>query len=281
MRTRMIACLLATMLMPTIAQAVTRYSNEEILAKAEAAFRQGVESQPRLLEARKHFSRATDYYLQLNDGPRYVSSPGLYRSLGNAAMLADRWPEAIWAYQCGLRLDPNDRTMRDHLAFARAKVLYPPAGQGRPERETWPDWLHRPTVKELLWFGGSSYILFCIIGTCAIVKRQQGLLVLTIMLGLVTTGAAAGFWHELRQVELDRQTGLVVLVQNADFYRGNATSYPKHYTTPLLPRGLEARQLHVRGRWLQIRLTTGETGWVHENNVLRVHSWNHGAKVLQ
>ncbi len=243
-------------------------TDEQILAEAQGAFERGVDSKSRLLQARKHFSESTDAYLELHR--RGIRTPALYANLGNAAVLADRWSEAIWAYQLGLKLDPNDKAMRDHLTFARGKVIYPPAGQGRLAAETWPYWAHRPTMDGLFVLFAAAYLLTWFAATGAFVGRQFRFLILTGILIGITTVFGVGLWQLLQQAWIDRETPIVVLVGNTDFHRGNAASYPKHDVLPLLPRGLEARQLHRRGAWLQIRLTTGETGWVHASNVLVV-----------
>src|SRR2546423_1030278 len=71
-----------------------------------------------------------------------LRSPALYLALGNAEALAGRWPRAIWAYECGRRLDRNDARLREHLNYARSLVNYPESGRGRPAPERWPSWLH-------------------------------------------------------------------------------------------------------------------------------------------
>ena len=267
MRPWMIVCLLGAAALPSFAHASSP-SDEEISVRAAAAFQQGVEHKTQILEARKYFSEATDLYHELHR--RGVRSPALYLNLGNAAVLANRWPLAVWAYHAGLKLDPNDRALRAHLVFVRAKVNYPPAGQGRLDAETWPTWLHRPTLYELSLVGISSYMLAWLAATCAFLTRKPRLYLATMAMVGVLLVAGMGGWHELHQIETDRQTPLVVLTANAEFYRGNGVSYPQHPVLPILPRGLELRQLHRRGQWLQIRLTTGEVGWVPISSALVV-----------
>jgi len=246
----------------------TQQSDDDVLAAAESAFRQGVENKPRLLVARKHFSVAVDAYRELHR--RGYRSAALYRNLGNAGVLADRWPEAIWAFHVGLRLDPNDSVMQEHLAFARGKVLYPLAGQGRPEADAWPAWLRRPPPLGVLCMLIAVYVLACVSVTASFLWRTTALLVLTGLTGLTLGALSIAWWHVSSLAEIDRQTPLVVLIENADFYRGNGASYPRHPILAQLPRGLEVRQLHRRGSWLQVRLTTGETGWVHRDQALVV-----------
>jgi hypothetical protein len=267
------ACLIAGLLIVIVAPALhaqsTPRTDEEILAQAEAAFQRGVDNKSRFLLARRHFAEAASLYRELHR--RGVRSPALYRSLGNAALLADRWPEAIWAYHLGLALDPNDAAMREHLAFARAKVLYPPSGEGRLDADTWPAWLHRPTRFELFCVFVAAYSLAWLAGTCAWLGSGRMVAVGALVAGLaLLIGAGGWLWHADRQADIDRATPLVVIAENSAFYQGNAASYPQHASLPLLPRGMEARQIHVRGSWLQIRLSTGEVGWLPRRQVLVV-----------
>jgi hypothetical protein len=50
--------------------------------------------------------------------------------------------------------------------------------------------------------------------------------------------------------------------------RGNGESYPAHRDVPALALGMEADLLHRRGDWLQVRLASGQTGWVQTTHVL-------------
>jgi hypothetical protein len=242
------------------------FADEQL--RADAAFARGVENRTRVLVARKDFADAADRYRALHE--LGVRSPGLYLALGNAATLADRWPEAIWAYQQGLKLDPNNTDLRAHLAFVRAKVIYPPANLGRPEPDLWPAWLYRPTEYEFILVGGLSYVLACLLATIGCVRGSARLLVAASVLIGIATGAGLGYWHASRQEIFDQEMPRIVLLHNTSFQRGNGASYPQHPILPVLPRGMEARRLHTRGGWLAIRLSTGEVGWIPANAALVV-----------
>jgi hypothetical protein len=149
-------------------------------------------------------------------------------------------------------------------------VIHSPTGQGRPEADVWPSWLRRPKIEDVVWVFGASYFLTWFTAGCAFFTRRPRFYYLTGALLLITAIYGAALWHQVRQARFDRDTPLVVMATNADFHRGNGPSYPRHPVLPTLPRGLEARQTHRRGNWLQIRLTTGETGWVHGGQVLIV-----------
>ncbi|MBI3821602.1 MAG: hypothetical protein HY289_02870 [Planctomycetes bacterium] len=295
MRARLILGTILMLVAPTIAAAqISARTDAEILAEAEAAFRKGAENKPRLLVANKHFANAADRYRELHQ--RGVRSPALYLSLGNAAVLADRWSEAIWAYQMGLMLDPNHTAMREHLAFVRAKVIYPPDGRGRLKPESWPTWLPRPSAFGWTLLFTLGYVLACVGITVAIMNQpirataltflwvvlsvidlpfamlvhQPRIFALTALSILLAFASGVSLWKEDQQAEIDRRTPIVVVVDTSPLLRGNGISYEPHADIPVLPRGLEARLIHRRGAWLQIRLSTDEVGWVHRSQVLVV-----------
>jgi hypothetical protein len=169
-----------------------------------------------------------------------------------------------------LRLAPNDREVREQLTHARTKVYYPPAGQGRPDPDNWPIWLFRPSAGE--WFTAFTalYALACIVIVVGYVRRSGGLAALAVVAVFLTMIAVSGLWFHHQKERSDRDTPLVVIATNASFHRGNGPSYPQHASVPILPRGMEAHILHQRGDWLQLRLSTGEVGWLPRNQVLIV-----------
>src|SRR5947209_8428757 len=83
-------------------------------------------------------------------------SAAKYYNLGNAYFLADQLPEAILAFQRGLRLDPDDADVRANLDYARARVQYSFGQRGRPEEDAWPLWLYRPAPLQVL-----AVAMFC------------------------------------------------------------------------------------------------------------------------
>src|SRR5262249_16832221 len=143
-------------------------------------------------------------------------------------------------------------------------------GQGRPDADAWPVWLRRPTLAALAAVLVSSYLLTWFAAACAFTLRRTQFVVLAGLLVLITMVLGTAFWYELRQAEIDRRMPLVVLANNTPFQRANAVSSPQPPPLPVLPRGMEVRQLHRRGDWLQIRLSSGEVGWIHASNALVV-----------
>ena len=242
-------------------------ASDQALARAEEHFRQGVESLRSVAESRRHFADAARDLEQLHK--QGVRSAALYLALGNAEALAGRWPRAIWAYECGLALDPNDRPLREHLAYARTLVNYPPDGRGRPAPDVWPDWLPRPSAGEWLLMAAITYSLAWPVGLWWYVRRRTLPLVMLLGLSAAALGAGAGWYLEMEKTEYDRSHPLaVVAADNTPLYRGNGPNYPLNADAPSLAAGMEVRVLHERGAWLQVRLATGEIGWVMRRQVL-------------
>lgn len=242
-------------------------TDEELFDRATATFRRACDSVRQVGEARKLFGRAADDFDELDR--RGVRSPGLYHDLGNAALLADRLPDASLAYHRGLRLDPNHAGLRDHLAFARSRVNYPPGDRGRPAPERWPAGLPRPTVGALFLAAAVGYAGAWVCGGWWFVRRSPAALLVT--LAGAAVALVAGVWcgAEVREVERDRAEPLVVIARDGtSFQQGNGPNYPRHPDVPTLPAGLEARLVHRRGGWLHVRLATGELGWVRADAAL-------------
>jgi hypothetical protein len=243
-------------------------SNKEILRQAEAAFRLGVASQARVQEARRNFTEAAQRFGELHE--HGVRSPALYLDLGNAEYLAGRPERALWAYHCGLRLDPNDRPLREHLHWARLRVQYPSGGYGRPAADVWPSFLPRPTPDLTLAGTATCYTLACFVATLWWWRRNRRLLIASLtLLGLAIGGLLILGWLS-SQADYEQAHPLLIVVEETPLYRGNGPSYPSHPDVPSLPHGLEARQLLRRGSWLQVQLSSGEIGWLPSSAVLIV-----------
>jgi hypothetical protein len=244
----------------------------EVLRRAETAFHTGAQlREKKPAEAVLSFREAAAKYEELR--LRGADNPDLYRNEGNAWLLAGDLPRAVLAYRRGLRLAPNDGTLREHLAASREQVVYPghPEGRGgfgRPPVDQHPPWLPRlgPAV-----FLVVALVLYTL-GWMAMTRwwmTQRGRLLAASVAAFVTALLVGGGWAWLQlQQRQETLQPLVVIASDGVLLRtGNGLSYPARYETPV-NRGVEARLLVRRGDWVKIRLADGESGWVPGEYVL-------------
>lgn len=242
---------------------------EDLQAQAETSFHEGAQLVPdvkKAADARAAFARSAKLYEQLEaDG---YHNAALYRNLGNAALLADDLPHAVFAYRRGLRLTPNDLELRRSLAYAREQVTYPAQGLfGRPPTEHRPPWLPRlPVLTPWLAFG--FYCVGCLaVMVGRMLRRGPWLTVAGFSFGLAVLLVMGLTWEGWESQQEDNRPLVVVAQDGLLLRRGNGNAYPARYPTPL-NKGVEARRLFERGDWLQIELSGGETGWVPRSAVL-------------
>jgi hypothetical protein len=241
---------------------------EPLAERARQEFREGLSVRSDPVLAKEHFRVAVELLEELHE--QGVHNAALYRTQGNAALLAGDLPRAILAYRRGLRHSPADAGLQEGLAAAREEVARKVAsGFGRPPVEDRPPWLPR------VGFSGWSFALCLAVWTFGFLSlarwrmfRQPGPLlagVVALVLAVLTaTLLGLATLYEQR----DRALPLVVIAQDELPLRlGNGLSYPSQYPEKL-PRGAEARLLHRRGEWLQIELTGGAVGWVPLSAVL-------------
>jgi tetratricopeptide (TPR) repeat protein len=238
-----------------------------ILSRAEVAFSEGVALQARPNEARPAFAAAADAYQELEQ--RGARNAGLYRNLGNACVLAGRLPQAILAYDRGLRLAPGDRALQDALEAARDQVNYPPGLPARPPSPAWPSWLPWPAPGLLLSLAFTVHALAWLAGVRWLMTRRAGLLrVAVAALVLALLLGCAWAWQQWKQMGEARHPLVVIARDGAVLRLGNGPSYPPSDELPALALGMEGHALYQRDDWLQIELPGGRTGWVRRSEVL-------------
>jgi hypothetical protein len=242
-------------------------SDAAILERADTELQEGMKLRTSRQQARPHFANAAVYFEELRR--RGVGNPLLYRNLGNAYLLADDVPYAILSYHRGLRLAPSDSTLRESLAEARERVVYPPSGDlGRPPSDTRPPWLPHVRSGWLLIAAIVGYVLGCLGVTRWLMVRRGRLLSGGIM-ALLLAGVLSGWLMVRAGDERERKDHpLVVIARDGVLLRrGNGLVFPPRYETPL-NRGVEGRLLFKRGGWVQIELAGGEIGWLPREAVL-------------
>lgn len=230
---------------------------DAVWQQAVESFEKGKASLGRHDEAKAHFEQAAAKFAELQRAG--IHHPSLFRNLGNAHYLADNLPHAILAYRQGLLLDPGDAAMREALHLARAQVVRIDETHGLAEQESWPAWLPWPGFGILLAVSLTTWAAACITGWIA--WRRRNLRLIALAMGLMLAAIASGLTWNSRADLADADNLVVVRDDAVALRRGNGPHFAVHSELPVLRRGMEARRLHERGGWMQIRFASGEVGW--------------------
>jgi hypothetical protein len=237
---------------------------EFFLTQAQEQMEQGLALQAEPDKARPHFHEAAAHYDRLRR--RGFDNPSLFLNLGNAHILADDKPRAIFAYRLGLDRSGHHPRLQENLDYARQFVNYPAGNRGSPTNGG-PAWLPRPSTAQLLIVAGLLYVVACIGVTRWLMTRRGSLLALATCCGMLAI-LAGGKWGWDRW-QRERETPLVVIAaESVPLRKGNGSSFPPAAEMPTVYRGMEARRLGERGGWLQIEFAGGDVGWVPRDTVL-------------
>jgi hypothetical protein len=234
---------------------------------AEEAFAEGVRLREESDKARPLFRHSADLFEELRRGG--AANPALFRDQGNACLLAGDLPGAVLAYRRGLRLAPDDRALQQLLAAAREQVVYKQSGTfARPPVSLRPPWLPRLPARGGLLLAFALYaVAWLSVARWWMVRRGAwltaglGALAVAALLGVVLTA------EETHEREQDAYPLAVIADDGVLLRKGNGMAYPRRYETPV-NRGVEARLLFEKDKWVQIELSGGETGWVPRAYVL-------------
>jgi hypothetical protein len=238
-------------------------TDQEILRRAEKAFQAGLAAEEDSRAAHASFARAAKHYNRLEE--RGVANVDLYRNEGNAALLAGRLGEAVYAYRRGLVLAPGDPFLQEGLAQARQRV-----NSDAPDRVAWTAklsrWAASWLVFVLLAFYSAGWIL-CYRGLRVGSRWQMSTGLGSFVVSLIlATPLVAESWV---RHEATANSSVVVAGNGILLRQGNGILYPPKSDVPLRP-GTEARVLAERSGWLKIELLSRQTGWIPTGAVLRI-----------
>jgi hypothetical protein len=247
--------------------------DDELVAKARAAFQAGLAVRQDSTLARPLFVEAAEACGDIVGGGCHDAS--IYKSEGNAWLLAGDLPRAILAYRQGLVHDPANRPMQACLEYARDQVVYHhPDNLGRPPSAS-PRWLliYGLPASTLGWLMVASWavaLLMFVYWRCSRMHQLSRLLlsVSAVLFALVPVFALVLIFRVSDYHQAQAESVVVVSQDGIVLRVGNGLSYLPKYQTAL-NQGVEARLLFTRGDWLQIELLTGEAGWVPRQAVVQ------------
>ena len=184
--------------------------------------------------------------------------------VGQASYLAGDNPAAITAFRSGLEHFPGDAELLSGLRHCRADAramgvtATPPEGL-RQRLNPRQRWAWAAIAMSFLAFGVWNRFTVC---------WRTGTVCLAIgILGLI--GFAAWEWKCERERNEDRIDLPCVVHEESVLRTGNGETYPPRLPASI-PAGTEVRRVAERGGWVQIRMESGEIGWLTEPQLLAV-----------
>ncbi len=229
-------------------------------ALPEEAWKQALSLRSTPEKAIPHFERTLHALKEIES--EGAQNAKLYRAMGNVHFILDQLPEAILSYRRALEHDPTDFQSQTHLRLARERVIYSSKDNyGRPPQTSRPPWLPRFRIQwwmlVVLWLG---YVSGWILLTRWRMQRHAKLLWSGIF---ILVGAVLGGLCLMLMDHIDRPKAPVVVLHRDGMLlrKGDGPRYPAVNPTPL-NRGVEAMLLFRRGEWSQVKLGSGEIGWM-------------------
>ena len=254
--------LLALMILIATSSSALALDREARLAEASADYATALAEPDR--DARlAGFARAQRGFASLvEDG---VETAPLYVDLGNAALQAQDRGTAVLAYHRALRLDPDDRTARQNLEYARGRLpSWVPTPDGTEGFRGFFD--DRLLPRSWRVRGAAIAFLLAAIAVVLSVRERPGAWRGVAISGFVVWGLLFG--STFLGGGTDRVLAVLVAAETEARSADSALA-PKALPDPL-PAGVEVDLLEEREGWARIRLANGRDVWVRRTNVARV-----------
>jgi len=207
------------------------------------------------------FARAEQLFRQIAEGDAEnppIRNPALYVNLGNGALQAERIGPAIAAYRQALALEPRQKQAAQNLAYARSLL---------------PEWIRRESSSRLidtLFFwraalsGGQILVVAAGFFLVAALVFALGYFLGQPVVRLFAFVPLLGWLVVLTSVLLDQgnpREREVVVVQETVVRAADSENAAMRLSQPL-PSGAEVELMQQRGRWSEIQLPGGRSGWI-------------------
>jgi len=214
----------------------------------------------RLYEKGDYAAAAKAYRQQLDRG---LVSSALYFNLGNALFQSGEFGKGIWCFQQARRLAPRDPDIRANLRFARKEV----AGAFAPEETGWPVLLRSLSPVEWNWLAAvHAAVLFGLMAARETLRNRAGGLLWAIRVFAVLAPVAIALCWAGHRAWAGEDEG-VVIVDKLDARYGPLEDSKAAFQ---LVDGEEVKITDRKDEWLQVVNTSGQSGWVPAENILRI-----------
>ncbi len=236
----------------------------QLCAEADQEFRRGTELISSDTESAKtHFQAARIRYeqaLSADDAHEVLSRGVLYYNLGNTCARLDDLPNAIANYRRALLYTPNDADLRANLQYARTlrQDHFAEAAQSRVLKTLF-FWHYDLSFQSRL-FLALFFGLFFWLNAIVLFKWRPLWLKCTLAVFAIAYVAGA---VSLACSVYDNAHRVIGVVNTAEVMprQGDSEGYAPALDAPI-HAATEVRVLATRGKWCQIELPNGVSGWI-------------------
>ena len=228
-----------------------------VFGEANELYRQACEMADGQSEASRDLAgRAAAKYQFLVDSG--ITNSKLYFNLANAYQRSDQRGRAIANYHRALRLNPTDRR-----AAANLRLMQPPATATSASgllplvsnaNESLTRWIHPKLI------GLVMFVAWTGIWTALAIRLFRPLPWKTVVTMCLSVLAIAATSYALTTDRLADSYAVMVNPQ-VEFRSGDGANFPAIQTLEEA-EGRTYRILHLRGDWIQVSTSSGQTGWI-------------------
>jgi len=226
------------------------------------------------------FKKANEYYknenyqaaLQLFESiaNKGVTSSDLYFNIGNCYYKLGKTAPAIYNYEKGLLLNPNDEALKTNLSFAQKLAIddikiVPEVGFKKILKNA-TNSLHYDTWAWLAiafaFFGLANFLGYYFSGT--VLLKRLFFSTFLLALGIVIVSVSAGFYN--KKLDLQYNPALVFAATSP------LKAAPKNSSETVLTlhEGTKVNILQELGNWNQVQLSDKTIAWINKNDIKNI-----------
>ncbi|NLG13272.1 MAG: hypothetical protein GX561_03580 [Lentisphaerae bacterium] len=247
------------------AQEITHTERERLLKEADTAFNEGLEliEEGNTPEAHNQWDKAIVRYERLASDKSYQNYK-LFYNLANAYFLKDDLGHAILNYKKAEKLMPFDAKLNDNLAYAKSRRVDNIEEQEQKRVLKTLFFMHYDIPlfwREIIFL--ASFSCFWIALLVLRFKSMDWLKWCCGIAGLLTLAMAVSVTISIKSA---KQLNGIVIVEEADAYKGGNKAYEKSFDEPL-HAGTELVIIGENEHWYEFKLNNGATGWLPKQTV--------------
>jgi tetratricopeptide (TPR) repeat protein len=194
-----------------------------------------------------------------------VKNASVYYNLGNCYYQIGEVGKAVLNYKRALILAPRDEDVRANLDFLRSSVGLRDTTDsfGLSALAQLPGRIASPREWQMLFYVGYYLSAVCLLAVLFVggLPRRYALRALSV---LVVFAIACWLFAERGRSRFSSGTEGVVVVNRSEFMSGPGAAFDE---LARLPDGAEVSLRTRSGIWMEVKLTSGEIGWVKESNL--------------